>query len=472
MARIDLATAISDAGAAPAGLSTPREEREHAFTGMRTIDTSGNPRIALLMQLVGDQSRADGPSEVLDQYLRTIRAAFGPRGVLVLSTRGLEAGQFRITRWRTFDGVERVGSKDPLFGSDNQPVRSGGLFGTIIRSAYPELIHHFHLRNDPVFGDELAGFGSMLAVPVFLEGEPLVWAVLLDRDPQGLTMLDLENGILRANLIGTAMHNVENAGRLRAANARIRREVDQIATIQRALLPVRMPQMSGLTIATSYETFDRAGGDLYDVMLIGRTPSGEPDPNGPLAMLIADASGHGPAAAVVTAMLNAIIYSFPHGGDSPAAVLRYANRHLMSKHLEGTFVTAFYAVYEPSTRLLRYSRAGHNPPLVKVPGPGGPVSRLDDAGGSPLGVLDDIELTDGSVTLQPGHTLVMYTDGIVEATNPSRQMFGMQGIERALHECTGEPQCVVRSITAALKAHEAGVRPGDDQTIVALRVDE
>ena len=65
----------------------------------------------------------------------------------------------------------------------------------------------------------------------------------------------------------------------------------------------------------------------------------------------------------------------------------------------------------------------------------------------------------------------MYTDGITEAMNSKREMFGLEGIERALHECSGEPACVVQSITTALRAHEAGVRPGDDQTIVAVKVE-
>ena len=73
--------------------------------------------------------------------------------------------------------------------------------------------------------------------------------------------------------------------------------------------------------------------------------------------------------------------------------------------------------------------------------------------------------------LDRGQTLVMYTDGIVEALNPQREMFGLEGIERALTKCSGEADCVINSITTALKEHEAGVRPGDDQTLVAIRFD-
>ena len=170
-------------------------------------------------------------------------------------------------------------------------------------------------------------------------------------------------------------------------------------------------------------------------------------------------------------MLNAIIYAYPDRDGSPGNLLAHANRHLFAKRLEGTFVTAFLAMYDPADRTLTYARAGHNPPLLKDAGPGGRIVRLDSVGGVPLGIMDEVEFEDGKIQLRPGQTLVMYTDGIPESLSPQREMFGLAGIEQPLYQCSGEPACVVNSITTALKAHEAGLRPGDDQTIVAVRVD-
>jgi len=142
-------------------------------------------------------------------------------------------------------------------------------------------------------------------------------------------------------------------------------------------------------------------------------------------------------------------------------------RRLYEAGLEGNFVTAFFAVFDPLTGTLTYARAGHNPPLLKNAGTGGAVRRVDDVGGVPLGVIDHAEYETGRLTLQRGQTLVLYTDGIVEAMDPRRQMFGVEGIERALEQCTGEPECVINSLRVALREHEAGVRPADDQTIEA-----
>ncbi len=443
------------------------------FHGMRCVDTSGNPRIPVLMEMVGALSRATDQYAVQDAFADGMSRLYGPTGYLSLSVRGLKPGEYKVTGFQ--NNITSAASDDdidPWRDWKNLPTHTGGFFGEIIRNAYPELIHHFHLRDDPVFGDRLSRFGCMMAIPLFDQGEPLNWSITLREHPEGITVKELEDAILRSNLGGATVKNVIVNRQLREANTRNLREIEHIARIQRTLLPQQFPKFPGVSIAASYETFDVAGGDMYDFTLIpeyvhketGRREEG-------LAMVIADASGHGPAAAVVSAMLNAILYARPPGVESPGTVLGFANRHLAAKRLESMFVTAFLAGYFPTSRTLRYANAGHNPPLLKSPGSGGAVRRLDSVGNIPLGVLDDIEYEVGSVVLDRGQTLVMYTDGIVEALNPKREMFGLEGIERALTKCSGEADCVINSITTALKEHEAGVRPGDDQTLVAIRFD-
>ena len=99
------------------------------------------------------------------------------------------------------------------------------------------------------------------------------------------------------------------------------------------------------------------------------------------------------------------------------------------------------------------------------------MRRLDDVGGIPLGIDPGMTYEFSEVVLERGQTLVLYTDGITDAMNPQREMFGVEGIEAALDRCSGEPACVMNSITTALREHEAGGRPADDQTIVAIKVE-
>ena len=158
-------------------------------------------------------------------------------------------------------------------------------------------------------------------------------------------------------------------------------------------MPAVIPDIPGLDIDVSYQMFDQAGGDMYALRPLRRlTPGavGEAscDREGPWGILVADVSGHGPAAAVLMAMMQSIIETYPHEPAGPAEVLEYANRHLCRKRIESRFVTAFFAIYDPATRRCTYTRAGHNPPVWMRPnGNGWDMARLDAKGGMPLGIM-------------------------------------------------------------------------------------
>jgi sigma-B regulation protein RsbU (phosphoserine phosphatase) len=445
--------------------------RDGAVPRRRRVDTSGNPRIPVLMDMVGALSLARGPREVLKVF-SSREELYGPRGYVSISTRGLPPGHYRMTDVADLRGSYDLVLADPLLTDTPLPAHTGGFLGEIISTTYPELYHHLDVRDDPVVGNALAGYGSMMSIPLMDDGAPVNWTVFLRRDAEGFTVNDLEQAILRVNLVGTAVKNALIARDLHRAHARIREEVEHIAAIQRALLPHPIPEIPGLTIAASYQTCDQAGGDYYDFRPLRHSDDGSVvDPHGPWSVLIGDASGHGPAAAVVMAMLHAILHAYPHQPRGPAEMLEHANRHLASKRIDASFVTAFLAVYDPAARSLTYARAGHDPPLIRAAGPAAAIRRLDDVGGVPLGVLDAVRYDERSVRLRPGQTLLLYTDGITDARGPDGSMFGLCGVERALAACADEPGRVVASIMDPLAHHVGGVQPGDDQTVVAIRAD-
>jgi sigma-B regulation protein RsbU (phosphoserine phosphatase) len=454
------------------------EATQRAFEGMTVMDTSGSRRLPVLMEMVAALSRAGDAREVLRGFAEGFEKLYGPRGYVSLSTRGLEPGEYKITRLITDDVAHKLGEADPWKKGSLLPIHRGGFFGQVIRTAYPQVVRHLNVSNDPVVGDALAKYGSMMAIPLYDDGELLNWAITFLEDAEGCTMEELEESVLRSNLGGAMVKNAIMTKELREAHGAIRHEVEQIARIQRALLPAAVPQIQGLNIGVHYETFDQAGGDMYALRPLRPIKARSLieddccDPCGPWGILVADVSGHGPAAAVLMAMMRAIFDAYPREPEGPAEVLEHANHHLFAKRIENRFVTALFAVYDPATRRLTYARAGHNPPVWMRPagGEGWDMARLEAVGGIPLGISEDISYEECTIELSSGQTIVFYTDGITEAVSPHGTMFGVEGIEHSLTECTGDPACAIEHITSTLKHHEKNVRPTDDQTLVVVKV--
>ena len=432
---------------------------------MYCVDTSNNIRLPRIMQMVGSISRAQTPQEAYKRIRAGMNSLDAHAGYLALSTRNLKPGQYKITRFE-LHGKPQSETDDPWNNSDAMTIHTGGFIGELIKSAWPEIIHHLQLTDDPVLGNRLADFGSMMIIPLFDAGEPLNWSILLDEDPEHYTQEDLEEVIVRANFLGGMTKSLLMRQQLAEAHEKIHTQVEQIATIQRSLLPDPLPEIDGVELAASYETSEQAGGDYYDFFEFDSNKN-DLATSSAWGILIADVSGHGPSAAVIMAMLHSILHAFPRRERGPAAVLEHANVQLCAKRLDSSFVTALFAVYDPATRKLTYARAGHNPPILKN---GSKVRRLEKVGGYPLGIDPTLTLEENTITLEPGETIIFYTDGITEAMNHERTMFGTAGIERALADCTGKAQCTVDSIMTALRDFEASPEPLDDQTLVAMQV--
>jgi|CXWL01.1.fsa_nt_gi sigma-B regulation protein RsbU (phosphoserine phosphatase) len=441
---------------------------------MQHVDLSSNPRIAVLMDMVRRMAHAHDARAVLDVLVSSLIRAYGPRAIINLHTAGLSAGQYRITRWLDDNGRERIGMGDPAADPSGLPVHSGGFLRELIAGTDPKVVQDMTIRNDPVVGDDLSPYGSLLTVPIFSMSGEVRWVIILQRNPQGFEPDEIERMLVQTNLIGTTIDNLIITKKLREAQVWIDREVDQIAEIQRALLPRTTPDVPGLSIATSYKTFNRAGGDYFDIFPICCGLSRKtPEPMDPWGIFIADASGHGPSAAVIAAMVNALLHAYPrHQQRSPSDLLAFLNQHLVARDLGSSFVTALFAIYDPRTMKVTYANAGQNPPLLKHEGPDGKIEVLDRIGGFPLGILEPFDLPEGVIELRPGQTLLLYTDGVVEERCENDTLFGLDRLADVLRSCTGRPECLVRELNHNLDCHQGPTPPEDDQTIVAIQVVE
>lgn len=239
------------------------------------------------------------------------------------------------------------------------------------------------------------------------------------------------------------LHNLRAAGRLQT----------------KLLLPRKPPDWPELDWAFHFAALDHLGGDYYDFA--------EPDGDH-LGILIADASGHSVAAAMVAVMARFAFGEVSDSTLSPGLVLSEMNRRLMDL-AEERFVTGFYGVFDRRTRAFRYSNAGHPYP-VWYRAATGTVTEIV-AQGFLLGVMPDEVYSEREVTFEPGDTIAFHTDGLVEARNEIGEQYGPERLMECMRQ---NGMRSVHEIRDAILTHQrefsSGVPLSDDLTFVICRV--
>ncbi len=236
-----------------------------------------------------------------------------------------------------------------------------------------------------------------------------------------------------------------------------RTELGIAAQVQRGLFPADFPQGDFFRFSGHHTPALDVGGDYYDVFPLG---------DGRIAMIVADVSGKGAAAAIMMATVRARFRSLGHVGIAPGNLLGRVGNMLIPETNADQFVTLFFGIFDPRAETFRYSNGGHEPPYLIGPEPG--FTRLDQ-GGLPLGMFPDTRYEEGVVTLAPGSAVLIYTDGITEATNNSGQFFDQERLERSIEGCTDrDPDRMVDAIISSVNEFRAGAEQNDDITLLVL----
>jgi len=198
-------------------------------------------------------------------------------------------------------------------------------------------------------------------------------------------------------------------------------ELDVARRIQQSNLPTRFPRRSDLDLFGCMFPAKDVAGDFYDYFWLDEWR---------LGLVIADVSGKGVAAAMFMAVARNIFRATANVQDGPARFLARVNGLLLADNDALMFVTTFYAELDIRSGVLRFANGGHNHPVIVSPD--GSVSPIVQPGGLALGVLDDFELEEACLTLEPGSALVLYTDGVTEAFNAAQAAFGEERLAAAL----------------------------------------
>ena len=240
-----------------------------------------------------------------------------------------------------------------------------------------------------------------------------------------------------------------------ATRQRFEQELEVARLIQQHFLPKELPDLPGWQVAAYYRPAREVGGDFYDVI---------PLPDGRVAFVVGDVTDKGVPAALVMSATRSVLRASATRLVEPGVVLERVNEHLCPDMPPKMFVTCLYGVLDPETGLLRFANAGHDLPYVKT---ADGVIELR-ARGMPLGLMPDMTYEEKEAVLEPGDSVLLHSDGVVEAHDPEREMFGFPRLKETMAGVAGGQELIDRVISELEAFTGPGAEQEDDITMVTL----
>ncbi|MDP9293419.1 MAG: SpoIIE family protein phosphatase [Actinomycetota bacterium] len=307
---------------------------------------------------------------------------------------------------------------------------------------------------------ELKASGVKLAVPLVSQGEligvlnlgPRLSAQEYSSDDRKL-LDNLAAQAAPALRVGQLVRQQQAEARTRQ---RFEQELEVAKLIQQNFLPKQLPELAGWQVAAFYRPAREVGGDFYDVI---------PLSEGRIGFVIGDVTDKGVPAALVMAATRSVLRASAQRLVDPGEVLERVNEHLCPDMPQKMFVTCLYGVLDPESGHFRFANAGHDLPYVKTAD--GSVELR--ARGMPLGLMPGMLYEEKEMVLQPGDSLLLHSDGVVEAHDPQGDMFGFPRLKQAVADYPGGGELIDR-VLADLHAHTGlGAEQEDDITMVTLQ---
>jgi sigma-B regulation protein RsbU (phosphoserine phosphatase) len=411
--------------------------------------------------------RAVGSSRVLDDVLAlvldsSIDVSGAERGFIMLAGADGEL-EFKLGRARgreSIDGtVFRTSRKIP-----NQVFLTGR----------PQIV------MDMLDGDWAESHGATIAMGIrnvvcvplslvhFRERRKDISAVGSDERRIGVLYLDSrDKAALHSRVTSAALETLAREAAVAIENTRLYRQalekvqIEQelriAAEMQQALLPARRRQGANYEAVGAMVSCLAIGGDFFDCFDL---------PNGGAGFVLCDVSGKGPSAALMTAMIQGVFRALAEYGDGPAATMERVNRVLSQRSIKSKYATSFYGMLSPDGRFVS-SNAGHNPPIVARCD--GTIYRLEK-GGLPIGMFGRAVYEEEEFRLEPGDTLLLFSDGMSEAVNPEGEEFGDDRLVESVRAGRAEdPGTLLDSLFKTANTF-AGTQPQtDDMTALIIR---
>ena len=409
--------------------------------------------LSVLNELATEIGGARGVEAVMQTVVqRSIRAVGAEQGVITLLDEGSgHKGHTLVREAATSAGREALRLEETLLGW---------------MAHYRRPLRLNEPREDPRFRGAAwrPGVRSLLCAPLLVRAE--LRGVLTAFNKRGgpgggeAACFSAGDERLLAIIAAQSAQVIENARLVEEEREllRMREQLRLAAELQARLLPAKAPDVPGYEVAGWSLSSEAVGGDFFDFIPLG---------GGRLGLAVGDVVGKGLPAALLMANVQATLRGQAPGAASVVACLERANGLLHASTSPREFVTLFYGVLDPDRHRFRYANAGHNRPLL-VPAGMAPV-RLE-TGGLALGLAPTTSYGEAEVELGPGDLLVVFSDGVTEAMDPDRDLFGEGRLGAVLEACRDSPAgSVIEGVADAVRRHAGGAPQSDDVTLLVVR---
>jgi Serine phosphatase RsbU, regulator of sigma subunit len=301
--------------------------------------------------------------------------------------------------------------------------------------------------------DELKFHAS---VPINTNGQTIGVMNVAAREWQFLSAPDLQFMTAGARQIGGALERARLYDQVQTQHTHLTNELDMVRKVQVSLLPDKLPRIRGYGLAAYWKPAYETSGDYYNVYKL---------PGGRWGFIVADVSDKGASAALYMAMAHGLIRERVEFEPSPAALLSQVNKALFDLDIKTNFVTSFYGILDPANSSMKYALAGHPSPLLRKAS--GQVETLSGKGIA-LGIIPEVEYEEMDISMEPGESLVTFTDGTTDANNPLRETFELTQLKKAVGLAPTSPNALLKHLKTTLRDWVKQEPNYDDITILVI----
>ncbi len=339
---------------------------------------------------------------------------------------------------------------------DNIPLGKG-LTGAAAESREPVLVRD--TNADPRYIASHPGIRSELAVPLIVQ-DRVVGVLDVESERVGFFNEDHQRTLLMlAQQIASSVENARLYEELAQREQRMEQDLKAARKLQRLLLQ-SAPELQGLTVGIRSRPAHEISGDVYDFFESGENSA---------VIAFGDVSGKGAAAALYGALLSGLLRILAPRRKTPALLMKSLNDTLLERRVDAQYATLLVAFWHPDTRRLQIANAGVSPPLIYRNG----ELLKPQIEGVPIGLLEDRDYDEIELTLEPGDTVLLNSDGVEDQGNPANEDFSRSRVSRLLKKHgTEAPKAIADSIIQAIDDFRGATPIFDDQSVVVLRVHE